>query len=129
MPLKNYSLSDKKEIKMELLLTDKDGRKLWRNDEGNYLIDIPGKDNSGFDRSFLLEFQKGPRGEVGVNGLTNEIIIECLLKRLLALQTIAPCDLNLTALYHLDQALSVLVERENILSKGGELDNTGNIWF
>lgn len=59
-----------------------------------------------------LEFQNGPIGEAGVNGITHETLLAVLIDRLECFQR-GPfaCVSNSTALGHLRKALKVLLAR------------------
>jgi hypothetical protein len=59
-----------------------------------------------------LVFQNGPIGEVGVNGLTHEVLLAILVDRLTSFQ-VGPyaCDENAQALRHLRDAQAALLAR------------------
>ena len=57
-------------------------------------------------------FQDGPISEHGVNGTTNEAILEeVLIPRIESLNAVMPCAENEIALGHLHHALTALQER------------------
>jgi len=58
-----------------------------------------------------LQFQHGPIGENGVNGIQNEPLLELLATRIEALDERFPCDENKTAISRINQALDVLNQR------------------
>ncbi len=59
----------------------------------------------------FIQFQHGPVGANGVNGIQNEQVIKLLIERLMALNDAFPCRENVAALAYLHAALSVLNER------------------
>lgn len=70
---------------------------------------------NGFPTSFVdckISFQNGPIREVGVNGLTQEVLLAVLIDRLRSFQA-GPfaCTANAVALGHLKSALYCLQER------------------
>lgn len=52
-----------------------------------------------------IDFQRGPVGEQGVNGLTNEALLAILLDRTKHLNGLFPCDENFRAIQHMEDAL------------------------
>jgi hypothetical protein len=58
-----------------------------------------------------LQFQNGPVGEVGVNGIQQEDLIQVVIARLEALNELLSCEENGAALYHLRAALGALEDR------------------
>jgi hypothetical protein len=61
---------------------------------------------------YAINFQNGPIAEVGVNGLTHEALIAILIDRLQAFQAGPFANgYNATALSHLEDAQSALLER------------------
>mgnify|MGYP000166742895 CR=1 FL=1 len=58
-----------------------------------------------------LLFQDGVIPEVGVNGITNEVLIQVLISRLTRLNDKLPCYENVAALGHLSSAGDWLAER------------------
>lgn len=59
-----------------------------------------------------LGFQRGPLHEVGVNGITNEVLLAVLIDRLEGFQAGSfSCDENSLALVHVEQALHALNAR------------------
>ncbi|MDD2879706.1 MAG: hypothetical protein PHQ58_04670 [Rhodoferax sp.] len=88
---------------MKLIHTDKNGLTV-HTDEVNpghqYQVS---KDETVFAD---LRFQKGPINQAGVNGLTNEALIEILLDRIEQLDKVVPCVENCVARIHLSAALN-----------------------
>ena len=71
-----------------------------------------------------LNFQNGPIGEVGVNGIQNEPVIAILIDRLKFLDAAFPSDFNKNAIMHLEEALKSLQARTaNRISRGVEGTN------
>jgi hypothetical protein len=63
-------------------------------------------------RGVELHFQDGPIGEHGVNGTTNEEVIQILIDRLHSLQAMGyACKENACAITHLEEALHWLQAR------------------
>ncbi len=62
-----------------------------------------------------LHFQDGPIGEAGVNGTTNEEVIQVLIDRIESLNAMQggkyACEENTLAIWHLRNALSKLKAR------------------
>lgn len=58
-----------------------------------------------------LQFQHGPIGENGINGIQNEEVLELIILRLGALDRRFPCDENKRAINYLGTARNVLLER------------------
>lgn len=59
-----------------------------------------------------LEFQNGPIGEVGVNGITNEALLAVVIDRMRGFQKGQfACNENHTILNHLKEAMFLLHER------------------
>lgn len=58
-----------------------------------------------------VRFQNGPIKEVGVNGLTNEALLEMVLHRLRILNTNFPCRENSLAITNIEQGLMWLEQR------------------
>lgn len=56
-------------------------------------------------KSSSIEFQLGPVGENGVNGLTNEALLAILIHRTKYLDNKFPCDENKRAIQHMEEAL------------------------
>jgi len=62
--------------------------------------------------TLIVEFQRGPVQEVGVNGVTNEALLAIVADRLCGFQAGPyPCEENALALHHVDMALSSLHRR------------------
>lgn len=60
----------------------------------------------------VLEFQNGPIGEVGVNGITNEVLLAIVIDRLEGFQSSKwACEENARALSNLNLALAELEYR------------------
>jgi len=74
----------------------------------NYLVEVPDDDACTVD----IYFQNGPIAEVGVNGVTNEVLLAIVIDRLRSLQA-GPfkCDDNDYALFAAEDALHWLKER------------------
>lgn len=71
-----------------------------------------------------LRFQLGPVKEVGVNGVTNEAVLEVLLHRMQHLNAQFPCRENSLAITNLEQALMWLERRtRNRKARGVEGTN------
>jgi len=66
-----------------------------------------------------LFFQHGPIGENGVNGVTNEAVIEGLVLRIQALNALFPCRENSLAITKLEEALHWLHARTADRQKRG----------
>lgn len=64
-----------------------------------------------YGEGFELHFQDGPIQEFGVNGTTNEAIIQILVDRIESLNKLAPCRENSLAITHLQEALHWLEHR------------------
>jgi hypothetical protein len=63
-------------------------------------------------RTYHIDFQNGPLGEVGVNGLTQEALLAILIDRLRGFQSGQfACRENAIALTHLEEALMWLQKR------------------
>ncbi len=58
-----------------------------------------------------IEFQAGPIPEYGVNGLTNELLLEILIDRTKRLDDMFPCRENKEAIGHMGYALAALIAR------------------
>lgn len=58
-----------------------------------------------------LNFQSGPIDNTGLNGLTNEILLEILLDRTKILNNILPCCENDEAIFHLNKANEAFAKR------------------
>ena len=52
-----------------------------------------------------LKFQLGPVKEAGINGITTEAILSCLIDRTKILDGLFPCDENKRAIQHMEEAL------------------------
>lgn len=71
-----------------------------------------------------LEFQLGPVGEVGVNGVTNEVVLAALIHRINHLNKLFPCRENALAITKLEEALMWLEARTaNRIKRGVEGSN------
>ena len=83
----------------------------------HYYVDIKGSDQ-GND----IHFQNGPIGEVGVNGLTHEVLLEIVADRLRCFQA-GPfaCRENAMALAKVEEAQQWLLSRTRIrMARGVE---------
>ena len=58
-----------------------------------------------------LNFQLGPVKQVGVNGVQTEGVLAALIDRTKVLNEAFPCEENVSAIWHLEQALICLNER------------------
>lgn len=75
------------------------------------------------DVAYIM-FQNGPVSDNGINGLTNEVLLEILLHRTAVLDSRFPCHENKMALKHMREALVFLDMRTKRRSKEG---NTGKM--
>lgn len=94
---------------MKLIHTDKNGLAVGTNEAKpghHYQVS---KDGMVFAN---LVFQAGPINQVGVNGLTNEALIEILLDRVEQLNKVVPCVENSVARLHLNTALKAFELRQ-----------------
>ena len=79
-------------------------------------------DRPGVSKTVILDFQDGPIKEVGVNGLTHEVLLAVLADRLRRYQS-GPyaCEENATALNHICAAQGALLLRtQKRLQRGVE---------
>lgn len=100
-PNRSFALDDK--FSLMFMAVTKDDYDLWftaPDDEADTLV-----------RAGHLAFQSGPIGEFGVNGITNELLIEVLMDRIHKLHAIMPCRENLLVEKNLGDALFWLKER------------------
>lgn len=74
------------------------------------LVAMLGPDH-GSDVLAQLEFQAGPIPEHGVNGVTNELLLEVLIERTKRLDAMFPCDENKQAIECMGHALNRFNER------------------
>lgn len=75
-----------------------------------YTVDFTGKDGSPFQ--FGIDFQRGPIKEVGINGLTHEVLLAILIDRLEGFQSGQfACPENSKALDFARLTLDALKER------------------
>jgi hypothetical protein len=89
---------------LELVATDKPGS---GGANHTYVIRLPSN-----GPTFEIEFQNGPIKEVGVNGLTHEVLLAIIIDRLRSFQAGSfASDDNEQALNHCESALSHLQER------------------
>lgn len=86
----------------------------------NHLYQISGYAGKSGATSVLIEFQNGPIGEAGVNGLTHEALLTILIDRLHAFQ-LGPFAnaYNAKALSHIQHARGALFDRTNERLKRG----------
>lgn len=72
--------------------------------------------------AYTFNFQKGGIQEVGVNGLTHEVLLAIVIDRLEHFQKGPfPCGENAEALKHINRAMACLKQRtENRLARGVE---------
>ena len=66
------------------------------------------------DHMVKIQFQRGPVGENGINGVQNEQVIELLLERLRDLNTKFPCRENALAITNIEQGLMWLRRRTEL---------------
>lgn len=76
-----------------------------------YTIEVPRQHDGSY--TTLLEFQNGPLQEFGVNGITNEQLLEILLHRMAILNKAFPCRENSLAITNMEQSLMWLERRTN----------------
>lgn len=74
-------------------------------------VSLPGHHYSVFkdeleNKLLSIDFQEGPVGEVGVNGVTNEVLLCILIDRTEKLNLQYPCDENVQAISHMKDALA-----------------------
>jgi len=62
-------------------------------------------------RQMTLSFQRGAPAEHGINGTTNEAVLQVLIHRLVVLNAKLHSDFNEQAIYHLGEALEALQAR------------------
>lgn len=90
-------------------------RRYNKEDSGaysSYEIDTGSNDRTGSAICVRLDFQKGPVGESGVNGLTNEVLLAVVLDRLSGFQTGPfPCNDNKDAITAISDGLEILKGR------------------
>lgn len=82
-------------------------------DEGDYV----------YKNIFSLEFQSGPIPEYGVNGLTNELLLEIIIERTKRLNAMFPCDENYQAIAAMEEArawLEVRTQRRKAMGIEGK---------
>jgi len=97
-------------------------------DNGNasheYLL-VHGTCEAGTENAQQIHFQQGPRGEVGINGVTNEQLLAVVIDRLEGFQTSRfACFENANALEHARKALDYLNRRTRArLARGVEGTN------
>lgn len=81
------------------------------------------EDDGGQHRIEDIEFQSGIVSENGINGVTNENVIEALILRIRALNDVLPCRENSLAITKLDEALHWLEARTKDRVKRGVEDS------
>ena len=69
------------------------------------------KDHPKYGVSLQVQFQHGPVGDNGVNGVQNEQVIELLVMRLRDLNSKFPCRENSIAITKLEEAMMWLEKR------------------
>lgn len=78
----------------------------------SHLYDADWIDTEGRENFLAIHFQRGPIKEVGVNGVTNEVLLAVLIDRLKGFQSGSfACHENALALASVEFALTVLKER------------------
>lgn len=119
-----------KELKQPLILAPR--TRIFHEDEPKFNaphhFEIHGTPQGDETSGFLqkIDFQEGPINEVGVNGVTNEDLIACVIARLEGFQN-SPfkSDDNQRAIVSLEDALSALGNRTRArLERGVEGTNT-----
>jgi hypothetical protein len=103
------------EVNLGLLLEADDRNPDNGNASHEYRINYYEKSRAG-DYSVpslqTLSFQNGPIGEVGVNGVTNEVLLAIVIDRLEGFQSSKfACEENERALEHCKDALAALEDR------------------
>lgn len=93
---------------MKLIHADKNGLTVHTDEQNPGQQYVITKDRMAFAN---LHFQSGSVDTAGVNGLTNEALIEILIDRTEQLDKIVPCIENKVALLHLNTALKALEAR------------------
>lgn len=91
--------------KPTFLSEDDNGVKLTRMSLGHQYYIESGNKNT------LIDFQNGPVKENGVNGLTNEVLLEILIDRTEYLDNLFPCKENKNAIKSMKKALSEFNKR------------------
>ncbi|SIO50673.1 hypothetical protein SAMN05444172_2594 [Burkholderia sp. GAS332] len=78
----------------------------------NHLYEVSGYRGQSGHEGALIEFQNGPIAEVGVNGLTHEVLLAIVADRLRSFQK-GPftCKANACALTHIEEAQHWLQQR------------------
>lgn len=84
------------------------------------VITVP-EDSPDVGRYFTqeIQFQNGPIGENGVNGVQNEDVLKLLVVRLRALNSKFPCRENSIAITKIEEALLWLEHRTSIRREQG----------
>lgn len=96
-----------------------------------YMVTLPewtrAPDGSGAKGVWDIQFQKGPIGEVGVNGLTQEVLLAILEDRLQSFQD-GPfaCQENEEALKHVREAQGIL-HRRTLARMGRGVEGTNAV--
>ena len=83
----------------------------WHCERGELVPDEVNFCDEGGREFGWLQFQNGPIGEVGVNGIQQEDLLQVVIARLEALNELFPCEENAAALYHLRAGVGALEER------------------
>lgn len=101
------------------LLLDADERDP-ENGNASHLYAIRLPPNGGEARVVSLPFQHGPIAEVGVNGITNEVLLAILIDRMQGFQSSKyACRENALALTHLEDASHWLEHRTKCRTQRG----------
>ena len=83
----------------------------YGNANHQYLVTFP-PNTPGEITAYRIPFQNGPIAEVGVNGLTNEVLLAIVADRLRGFQKgLFACKPNACALTHIEEALHWLQQR------------------
>lgn len=82
------------------------------NGNASHIYDVTWQEQDDSGMHIAIEFQDGPIGEVGINGLTNEVLLAIVIDRLECFQTSKfASPFNEAALTHVRQGLAALEAR------------------
>jgi hypothetical protein len=83
-----------------------------KNGNASHIYDLTWHEQDDSDMHIAVEFQHGPIGEVGVNGITNEVLLVIVADRLRCFQASEyRCNQNALALRSVETALNWLEKR------------------